>query len=360
DRPGVVSGAVPPRPLVLHVNEGDCIRVDLANATAGPVSFHADMLAFDPMGSGGVAAGRNPPQAVPPGQQRTSTFYAHPEVGETVALVRDWGNVLVNPGLGLYGAIVVGPRAARFRDPVTGADASVSSSWRVDVLPTDGEPYRDFTLLFQDEDEGLANHRMPYTTEVRGTVGLNYRAAPLVDRLRANPDPGLVYSSDVHGDPDTPLLEAVAGDAVRVHVLAPWSEQSQVFSVESHRWPAEPGRRGTPLVGSVKVGGMEALTLRLDGGAARLAGDYLYGAHREPYREAGLWGILRVRERAGTKGGASLLALPCEAACPAGRAGDFAPWFSLAALVALVAFGAVLRRRSRAGTARYERPVIPP
>jgi hypothetical protein len=48
----------------------------------------------------------------------------------------------------------------------------------------------------------------------------------------------------------------------------------------------------------VRLGGLEALTLRLDGGAGgpdHLPGDYLYGDHRGPYQEAGLWGLLRVR-----------------------------------------------------------------
>ena len=35
------------------------------------------------------------------------------------------------------------------------------------------------------------------------------------------------------------------------------------------------------------------------GGDERLPGDYLYGDHREPYREAGLWGIMRVHARGG-------------------------------------------------------------
>ncbi|MGQ0521205.1 MAG: multicopper oxidase domain-containing protein [Actinomycetota bacterium] len=354
DRAAVLAGARPPEPLSLHVNVGDCVLVDLANGTGGPVSFHADMLAFDPLDSGGVAAGRNPPQAVDPGGRRTFTFYASPEVGETVAMVRDWGDVLTNPGLGLYGAVVVGPRGARFRDPVTGADAGATSSWRVDVVPTDGDAYRDFTLFFQDEDEGLANHRMPYTTQVRGAAGLNYRSAPLVDRVRVDPDTASLYSTAVHGDPATPVLEAYAGDQVRVHVLAPWSEQSQVFSVEGHRWPVEPGRQGTSLVGSVKLGGMEALSLRLDGGAggpAGLPGDYLYGDHREPYREAGRWGIFRVRPPGSADSG--LRALPCEgSACPGSASGNFAPVFSLVALVGLLALGIVGRRRSaRAATA---------
>jgi hypothetical protein len=45
-------------------------------------------------------------------ETRAYTSFAHAEVGETAALVRDTANVLENPGLGLYGAIIVGPRGA--------------------------------------------------------------------------------------------------------------------------------------------------------------------------------------------------------------------------------------------------------
>jgi hypothetical protein len=51
------------------------------------------------------------------------------------------------------------------------------------------------------------------------------------------------------------------------------------------------------MLSSVQVGGLEAVTLALDGGAGghdHLPGDYLYGDHREPFREAGLWGLFRV------------------------------------------------------------------
>jgi hypothetical protein len=299
DKAAVLDGAKPAEPLVLHVNVGDCLRVALGNETSdGPVSFHPDMLAYDPGDSGGVAAGRDAPQAVGPGQTRTYTFFAHPEIGETVALIRDWGDVLTNPGLGLYAAVVVGPRDARFTDPVTGRDVSNGARWDVVVRPPKGPSYRDFTLFMQDEDAGIGTHRMPYTDRVQGVVGLNYRSEPLGARLTHLDDPGRVFDARVHGDPSTPLMAAFVGDPVAVHVLVPWSEQAQVFTIEGHRWPFEAGRVGTNLLSSVQVGGLEAGSLRLEGGAGGpdgLPGDYLYGDHREPFREAGIWGLFRVR-----------------------------------------------------------------
>src|SRR5690606_11880376 len=162
------------------------------------------------------------------------------------------------------------------------------------------QSYRDFTLLLQDEDEVIGTAVMPYTENVAGVVGVNYRAESLLDRLKDNPDPAAVYSREVHGDPSTPLLEAYVGDPIRIHVLVPYSEQTHVFTLEGHQWPLEPALPGSDLLSSIQVGALEAITLiplHGAGGAAGLPGDYLYGDHREPFREAGLMGFLRVYER---------------------------------------------------------------
>ena len=162
EREAALSGTKVPQPLVLRVNVGDCIKVRLKNeTTAGLVSLHADMLAYDPKDSMGIEAGFNPLQAVAPDETRTYTFYAHPEVGETAALLRDWGNVTENPGLGLYGAIIVGPKGAGFTHPDTGEDLSMKSDWRADVHPLTGPSYRDFVLFIQDEDEIIGTAIMP-------------------------------------------------------------------------------------------------------------------------------------------------------------------------------------------------------
>ena len=278
------SGHKAPEPLVLHVGVGDCVIITLANLTqGGPVSFHADLLASDPLASLGVEAGNNPSQSVMPGASRVYTYYAHPEVGETVALVKDWGNVLVNPGLGLYGAIVVGAAGTTYFDPATGADVSRRSGWFVDARPPNGLAYRDFTLFLQDEDPSIGTAIMPYAEGVQGVVGLNYRAETQAEKQTKGSDPSAVLRSDNQRDPVTPLLQALAGDPIRIHVLVPHGEQAHVFMLDGHRWPQEPGLAGTNLLSAATIGPLEVLSIMPVGGAGgveHIPGDYLYGDQR--------------------------------------------------------------------------------
>ena len=151
----------------------------------------------------------------------------------------------------------------------------------------------------------IGTHIMPYSQEVEGVVGLNYNFEPLGARVARNEDTSRVFSSTVHGDPATPLLEAVSGDPVRIHVLVPFSKQAHVFTLEGHPWPVEPGREGSDVLSAVQIGALEAITIQPEGGAGGrtgLPGDYLYGDHREPYRQAGLWDIFRVLPAQETEG----------------------------------------------------------
>jgi hypothetical protein len=129
-----------------------------------------------------------------------------------------------------------------------------------------------------------------------------------------------------------------------------------VFALDGHEWPMEPGRKGTDLLGSVQVGGLEAITIDPVGGAGGrdgLPGDYVYGDHREPYRDAGMWGIFRV-----ACASPGLRALPGPAdrgeACTNRRAGgtvsDAAVVLLLAAVVAVSL--RLLSRRRRGSAVR--------
>ena len=298
DKDSVLAGSQAAEPMVLHVNVGDCIAVRLTNdTTQGSVSFHVDMLAFDPKGVSGCG-GRCESS---PGRWARGDPHIH-----LLRSPRGGRDCRAGPGLGeRVGEPGPGPLRRNHRRP---SGRGLHQSWYqrgpvrglqlASGCPSpSGESYRDFTLFIQGEDEVIGTHIMPYTEQVEGVVGLNYRAEPRSDRLSSDGDPAKLFMSGVHGDPATPLMEALVGDRVQVHVLVPFSEQAHVFSIEGHRWPVEPLRDGSDLLSAVQVGGSEAITLVLDhgaGGRAGIPGDYLYGDHREPYREAGLWGLFRV------------------------------------------------------------------
>ena len=272
-----------------------------------------------------------PDRSVPPGGTGTTLLYASPEVGETVALLRDQGDPVGGPTRGLYGAVVVAARGAQFRDPTTGRQlAPDASQEQVVVVPPRGRPYRDAAVFLQDSDGELGSHQMPYRRGARGATGLSYRSAPLRPRLERDPDPSAVFRSTVHGDPATPVLTAREGDALRLHVVTPVSEQARVFGLEGHRWPVEPERKGTTLVASTLLGALEAVTVQPQGGVGP-PGDYVYGDQRAPWTEAGLWGLLRVLPKDADAGP---LALPCTGCSGSSR------WRYAAGLGALLVGGA--------------------
>jgi uncharacterized cupredoxin-like copper-binding protein len=303
----VKGGMLQPHPLTLRVNVGDCIKVKLTNRMAAErAGLHADMLAFDPKDSMGINVGNNPgDQTVAPGQSKVYTFYAHPEFGENAALIQDWGNVVENPRNGLYGAIIVGPKGSTYRDPATGADVSLKNSWQADVIVDRTIPgnenkqnYRDFSLVFQDEDNLMGTSFMPYAQKIAGLTGVNYRASQPIDYALDNGcTVGTIFRCvSEKGGVDTPLIEAHAGDAVLIHVFGGFNEQVGVFALDGHEWPVD-NIRGAHLHSSYEFGGTSYIRVDLRGGAGgphQLPGDYVYMNHRPAYIDAGEWGLLRV------------------------------------------------------------------
>lgn len=254
-----------------------------------------------------------------PGQTRVYTFYAHPEYGEAAAIVSDYGDVTSNVRNGLYGAIIIGPRGSIYRDPVDGRDISLENSWRADVVVDTSLPenrdrgnYRDVVLFFQDEDNVIGTAFMPYVRDSAGLSAVNYRIEPLVWRAEAY-DCAFEDAYYCNGAPDpvTPIIEARAGDDVRIHVLGAHSEQNSVFAIEGHQWPLEPALEGAEMLEAEQFGGTEALEINITaGGPYALPADYVWMSHRLAYAEAGQWGILRVRpvETASIDGGIRSLA----------------------------------------------------
>ena len=260
------------RPLVLHIRSGDCLKIDFTNATDRGLSLHADLLAQD---AGAAAVGRNPKRTTLPGASRTYTFYADPSIKATVAQLRDGLDPVHTLRLGMYGAVVVDPPSSRVSRDGDGVGAVVRRA--------DGSFYRDFTVFLHDGDQAIGTHRMPYTKVVDGVTAISYGNSSAGSSLAA------------------PILSAYAGDDVLLHVVAPASEQVQVFTLDGHTWASDPGTAGAAHVSAAAIGGMQSLNLSLDGGAggrSRLAGDYHFGNARLPYDVAGMWGVLHVLARA--------------------------------------------------------------
>ena len=307
DTAKVASGAHP-MPLTLRVNVGDCVKVNLKNKMQeSKASFSAIGLAFDPKDSMGANVGNNPgDQTIAPGAERTYTYYADPFNGETTSLVWDWGNVMTNPRNGLFGAVVVGPKGSKYRDPKTGADLTNKNAWAADVIidrSVSGNEmranYRDVALFFQDEDNIIGTSFMPYVQNVAGLTGVNYRSEPYKYREEQGCSLGKMFqpcNADKPEDPSTPLIEAHTGDPVRIHVIGASNEQNGMFSVEKHEWPIEPFMRGADLISVVEFAGSEVLDAFLPsaGGPYRLPGDYVYSNQRLPYSQSGQWGYVRV------------------------------------------------------------------
>ena len=303
-----VSGDAQPMPLTIRANVGDCLKVKLTNKLKeGRASFAAFGLAFDPKDSQGVNLGNNPgDQTVASGESRTYTFYADPFNGETQSLVWDWGNVATNPRNGLFGGVIVGPKGSMYRDPKTGEDISMKNSWNADVIVdrtiqgNEGRAnYRDVALYFQDEDNIIGTSFMPYVQNVAGLTGVNYRSEPYLHREETGCSLGRMFQPcevDNPQDPATPLIEAHAGDKVRIHVFGASSEQNGMFTLEKHEWPIEPFLPGADMISTVEFSGSEGLDVFLPsaGGKWSMAGDYVWSNGRLPYSQSGQWGYLRV------------------------------------------------------------------
>jgi hypothetical protein len=307
DAAAAATGAQP-MPLTIRANVGDCLKVTLKNKMkSSRASFSAISLAFDPKDSLGANVGNNGgEQTIAPGESRTYTYYADPFIGEITSLVWDWGNVMVNPRNGLFGAVVIGPKGSQYRDPKSGADISTKNAWAADVIidrSISGNEtrsnYRDVALFFQDEDNIIGTSFMPYVQNVAGLTGVNYRAEPYKFREEKGCSLGKVFQPckvDKPEDPATPIIEAHAGDPIRIHVLGVNNEQNGMFSVEKHEWPIEPYMRGADQISVVEFSGSEVIDAFIPsaGGPYKLSGDYTYSNQRLPYSQSGQWGYLRV------------------------------------------------------------------
>jgi FtsP/CotA-like multicopper oxidase with cupredoxin domain len=197
---------------------------------------------------------------------------------------------------GLVGQLIVEPRGSTYHDPKTGEQ--VKSGTLVDIRTDGSDP------LAKGQVEGSFRELALWTIDDNQVTDstLNLTAEPWADRLAKNPDPSLLFSSWTHGDPNTPMPRAYAGDPLAIRSVNVGSSLD-TLKIDGHRFFKENrflnGQSQTQAspTDTIHHGVSERNTLILDGGAGgpqQRPGDYMYfnGIGRR-FRQ-GAWGILRV------------------------------------------------------------------
>ncbi|MEE8353959.1 MAG: hypothetical protein V3S10_05820, partial [Dehalococcoidales bacterium] len=196
-------------------------------------------------------------------------------------------------GLALTGALIMEPEGSEWLDPVTGepirsgAIADIITDYQV-VQDEPGQPFREYVLHMMNAITGIG--------EGKGGEpgGFNLKQEPLLTR---GGDQWLVFSSVLHGDPETPLLKAYVGDLAIVRLLNSSGHDAATFRLMGHpfrleRYDAREAPKDTVLIG---ISERWELVFKA-GGPAQQAGDYLYWNGMQEKLIDGAWGILRVHD----------------------------------------------------------------
>jgi manganese oxidase len=334
DMSAIKAGQKKLEPLVLRANAGDCVQITLRNGLnqgslygGNRTGLDLSKLLSNPQLSGGGAVGLNPDSTVPIGGSITYRAYADKALG--TAIFRNLGSE-VSQRHGAYGMLIVEPTGSTWFNSTDNSQLgqNLTSTQAVIRVPN-GQSFREFALTMESTDQHNGRSIVPYQDVVAGT-GVNstfaagnpaiatapayshvsYQSEPITVRLGLttsppNPSPnfGTAFSSAVHGDPATPVFRAYAGDPVVYRLAIGASDQLHTFTVSGHEYPKEPNmwngttdKRSSLLTSRVVTAG-ETLDAELVGGAGgpqAQPGDYMYRDGRQPFAEAGIWGIFRV------------------------------------------------------------------
>ena len=348
----VISGKIEPKPLILRANKGEYIKITLTNCFNEQIPFleypgvpvdkkitpsmrvgiSTQFLRFDPVKDSGVNIGYNgEEQTVAPGESKTYLWYADQEYG--ACLLSSFTDIRNHRYHGLFGAIIIEPEGAKIHSFY---DNGYKAEHQEQVVVSAGknEKFREFVLFMQngirlvdekgnliqtavgeEEPEEPVEHGEskistentlkdelaiePVDFEDRGEKGFNYKSERFFNRLQHNFDISKVFSSKVHSDPSTPILEAYPGEKVIIRLLMPADKpRNTSFTVRGHEWMArteDPFTRIISTQGAISVGNV--FNIELLNGASMVSGDYLYRSSIIKWDiESGMWGILRIKD----------------------------------------------------------------
>ncbi|MDD3416025.1 MAG: multicopper oxidase domain-containing protein [Lachnospiraceae bacterium] len=325
-------------PLVIRANAGDCIEIRLTNllpefieespfqlmTRTDIVGYHIHLVKFDTIVSDGAANGWNNIAGARQYETLIERFFANTEL--RTVFFHDHLFANSHQQHGVFGALIIEEAGATFHDIRTGKE--IKSGTQVVIRRRDGTSFRefalfvhDFALLFDANGNPINPPEVPGSHDDPGVMGINYRSEPMRERLKGNEDPAYIFSSCVHGDPATPILETYPGDEMVIRLLDGAHEEQHAFNLTGFSWKKEIAEPASPEVASQTLGISEVFNIHIHQNYD--SGDYLYYIGGSDDVWLGLWGIIRVyNERKKClkplcKGKEELLLLP---PCPAKNA----------------------------------------
>ncbi|WP_223587754.1 multicopper oxidase domain-containing protein [Neobacillus bataviensis] len=310
DEAKILNGTLRPRPLVIRANEGDCVEVTLENhlykaKEPNRLSIHIHFVGFDPLGSDGTAVGWNYNQGVLPGEKIRYRWYADEE-----------GNIFFHDHMsagekgfhGTFGALIVEPKGSKWLNPKTGLE--IQSGTEAMIVPPNKEDFREQVLLYHDfarmwDKNGKLLPLEADPSEVykaHGYAAVNYSNEPFF--RRNNADPAYVFSSWVHGDPQTPIIEAYPGDPIKIRLIQGAHETQHNFNVHGLNWKKESGNKDSEITSTQSIGMSEQFSMDIQPNPVGVKQrDYLWSSQPIEDLWSGLWGFVRVwgEQNAGLK-----------------------------------------------------------
>lgn len=299
-------------PLVIRANAGDCIELRTTNllpefleanafqlkTRTDIVGHHVHLVKFDTITSDGAANGWNNIAGARKYETLVERFFADEEL--RTVFFHDHLFANAHQLHGMFGALVIEEAGATFHDIRNGEE--LRSGTQAVIRRRDGTSFREFALfvhdfafLFDKDGKPLNPPAVPGSHDDPGVMGINYRAEPMRERLKKEEDPAYIFSSFVHGDPATPVLETYPGDELMIRLIDGAHEEQHVFNITGMSWQKEVADERSPLAASQTIGVSEAFNLNIK--EPYQAGDYLYYFGGTDDVWLGLWGIIRVYDK---------------------------------------------------------------
>ena len=299
-------------PLVIRANAGDCIELRTTNllpeflegsafqlrTRTDIAGHHLHLVKFDTIVADGAANGWNNIAGARKYETLIERFFANEEL--RTVFFHDHLFANSHQQHGLFGALIIEEAGATFHNPRNGKE--LCSGARAVIRRKNGTSFRefalfvhDFALLFDKDGNPLNPPEVPGSHDDPGVMGINYRAEPMRERLKKEEDPAYIFSSFVHGDPATPILETYPGDELMIRLLDGAHEEQHAFNITGMSWKKELDDPRSPFAASQTLGISEAFNLNVTQKYG--AGDYLYYFGGIDDAWLGLWGIIRVYDR---------------------------------------------------------------